>query len=111
MQLQKTDVLVYATTTKKFNETGLVEAVGVLSGNLIFLDDDTINAQTGTGPSRASKIGLLGVAEPCALATFEEKRPGHGKESLRESHGCHRTLNQQREVLPLSVLARAAGNT
>ena len=67
------DVLVYATTTKKFNETGLVEAVGMLSGNLIFLDDDTINAQAGTGPSRASKIGLLGVAEPCALATSKRK--------------------------------------
>ncbi|MDP3565448.1 MAG: cobalt-precorrin 5A hydrolase [Methanoregula sp.] len=71
--ISETDVMVYATTTKKFNETGLVEAVGVLSGNLIFLDDDTINAQAGTGPSRASKIGLLGVAEPCALAMSKRK--------------------------------------
>jgi cobalt-precorrin 5A hydrolase len=67
------DVFVYATTTKKFNETGLIEAVGILSGNLIFLEDDTINAQAGIGPSRASKIGLLGVAEPCALATSKRK--------------------------------------
>ena len=67
------DILIYATTTKKFNETGLIEGVGLLSGNLIFLDDDTINAQTGTGPSRASRIGLLGVAEPCALATSKRK--------------------------------------
>jgi len=71
--ISEADVLVYATTTKKFNETGLVKAVGVLSGNLIFLDDDTINTQAGTGPSRASKIGLLGVAEPCALATSKRK--------------------------------------
>ena len=71
--IMEIDVLVYATTTKKFNETGLVEAVGALSGNLIFLDDETINAQTGTGPSRATRIGLLGVAEPCALAASKRK--------------------------------------
>lgn len=67
------EVFVYATTAKKMHETGLVEAVGELLGNLIFLDDDTINAQAGTGPSRAGKIGLLGVAEPCALATSKRK--------------------------------------
>jgi cobalt-precorrin 5A hydrolase len=69
----ESDVLVYATTAQKLHEAGLTEAVGMLSGNLIFLDDDTINAQKGTGPSRASKIGLLGVAEPCALATAKRK--------------------------------------
>ena len=67
------DVFVYATTVKKMHETGLLDAVSSLSGNLIFLDDDTINAQKGTGPSRASRIGLLGVAEPCALATARGK--------------------------------------
>ena len=72
-EIAETDVLVYATTTKKFHETGLIEAAGALSGNLIFLDDETINAQTGTGPSRASRLGLLGVAEPCALATSKRK--------------------------------------
>lgn len=66
-------VFVYASTAKKIHEAGLREAVGILSGNLIFLDDDTINAQPGTGPSRAGKIGLLGVAEPCALATAKRK--------------------------------------
>lgn len=71
--IAETNVLVYATTTKKFHEPGLIEAVGALSGNLIFLDDETINAQTGTGPSRASRIGLLGVAEPCALASSKRK--------------------------------------
>jgi cobalt-precorrin 5A hydrolase len=71
--IAENDVFIYATTVKKMHEPGLVTAVGVLSGNLIFLDDDTINAQTGTGPSRASKIGLLGVAGPCALATSKRK--------------------------------------
>ena len=72
-RIAETDVFIYATTVKKMQEPGLVAAVGALSGNLIFLDDDTINAQTGTGPSRASKIGLLGVAGPCALATSKRK--------------------------------------
>ena len=71
--IAKTDVFMYATTVKKMQEQGLITAVGALSGNLIFLDDDTINAQEGTGPSRASKIGLLGVAGPCALAASKRK--------------------------------------
>jgi len=71
--ISENDVLVYATTVKKSGEAGLIDGVGGLSGNLIFLDDDTINAQAGTGPSRAGKIGLLGVAEPCALATAKRK--------------------------------------
>jgi cobalt-precorrin 5A hydrolase len=67
------NVLVYATTQKKWDETGLVEAISALSGNLIFLDNDTINAQAGVSPSRATKIGLSGVAEPCALAVAKRK--------------------------------------
>jgi len=73
------DVLVYATTTKKLHEAGLAQGVGALSGNLIFLDDDTINAITGTSPSRAEKIGLLGVAEPAALAVSRRKELVMGK--------------------------------
>jgi cobalt-precorrin 5A hydrolase len=69
----KDDVMVYATTQKKLNESGLTEAISSLSGNLIFLDDETINAQTGLTSSRATKIGLLGVAEPCALAVAKKK--------------------------------------
>jgi cobalt-precorrin 5A hydrolase len=71
--IAETDVFIYATTEKKMHEPGLIAAVGALSGNLIFLDDDTINAQTGTGLSQASRIGLLGVASPCALATAKRK--------------------------------------
>jgi len=69
----KDEVLVYTTTRKKLNESGLTEAISSLSGNLIFLDDETINAQTGLTSSRATKIGLLGVAEPCALAVAKKK--------------------------------------
>ena len=67
------DVLVYATTVKKLNENGLTEAITALSGNLIFLDDDTINAQSKKSPSQATRLGLLGVAEPCALAVSKRK--------------------------------------
>ena len=67
------DVLVYATTQKKSNEQGLIKAISALSGNLIFLDDETINAQPGITSSRATTIGLLGVAEPCALAVARKK--------------------------------------
>jgi cobalt-precorrin 5A hydrolase len=77
--ISESDVFVYASTVKKFHESGLVEAVGELSGNLIFLDDDTINAQPGCGPSRAGKIGLLGVAGPSALATSKRKELVMGK--------------------------------
>lgn len=67
------EVLVYATTVKKLNESGLNEAITVLSGNLIFLDDDTINAQSKKSPSQATRLGLSGVAEPCALAVSKRK--------------------------------------
>jgi cobalt-precorrin 5A hydrolase len=72
-EIAEENVFIYATTTKKFSETGLVAGIGALSGNLIFLDDDTINAQPNVSPSRASRLGLLGVAEPCALATSKRK--------------------------------------
>ncbi|WP_321508404.1 cobalt-precorrin 5A hydrolase [uncultured Methanoregula sp.] len=77
--ISQEDVLVYATTAKKLHEAGLAAGVGALSGNLIFLDDDTINAITGTSPSRAGKIGLLGVAEPAALAVSRKKELVMGK--------------------------------
>lgn len=66
-------VLVYATTAKKRGETGLIEAIVDLGGNLVFLDDETINAQEAPTPSRASLIGLVGVAEPSALAASKRK--------------------------------------
>jgi cobalt-precorrin 5A hydrolase len=69
----KAEVMVYATTAKKFDENGLKDAISSLSGNLIFLDDETINAQTGISPSKATRIGLRGVAEPCALAVAKRK--------------------------------------
>lgn len=64
----------FASTQKKFPEKGLHEAAAELGANLIFLDDATINAQTPKSASRASMLGLSGVAEPCALALSENGR-------------------------------------
>jgi cobalt-precorrin 5A hydrolase len=66
-------VMIFATTAKKCHEAGLIDAIAALSANLIFLDDETINSQTVVSSSQAKKIGLLGVAEPCALAVAEHK--------------------------------------
>jgi cobalt-precorrin 5A hydrolase len=67
------NVMIVATTAKKSHEDGLITAVAALPANLIFLNDDTINAQAVATPSRAKRIGLLGVAEPCALAVAKRK--------------------------------------
>jgi cobalt-precorrin 5A hydrolase len=71
--ISRSDVMLFATTVKKCNETGLIEGIAALPANLIFLDDDTINAQTATTPSKATRIGLVGVAEPCALAVGKHR--------------------------------------
>jgi cobalt-precorrin 5A hydrolase len=71
--IAQNEVMLFATTVKKCNETGLIEGIATLSANLIFLDDDTINAQTATTPSKATRIGLVGVAEPCALAVGKHR--------------------------------------
>jgi cobalt-precorrin 5A hydrolase len=66
-------VLAYATTLKKKGERGLREAISQLSGNLIYIDDQTINAQVVQSSSKAKCLGLQGVAEPCALALSKHK--------------------------------------
>jgi cobalt-precorrin 5A hydrolase len=67
------DVFALATTIKKRDESGLLDAIASLPAGLIFLDDETINAQAAQSPSKAVRIGLAGVAEPCALAIAKRK--------------------------------------
>jgi cobalt-precorrin 5A hydrolase len=67
------DVFAFATTAKKIGESGLTDAIASLSAGLIFLDDETINAQPLRSPSKAGRIGLLGVAEPSALAISKQR--------------------------------------
>lgn len=72
-RIREDEVLSFATTVKKRYEPGLLEAMRKLSGNLAFIDDDTINSQAASSPSKASIIGLSGVSEPCALALSKHK--------------------------------------
>jgi cobalt-precorrin 5A hydrolase len=67
------EVIVYATTVRKSHEQGIYDAVRALGRPLIFLDDRTINRHPGISPSGASRLGLAGVAEPCALAVSKRK--------------------------------------
>ncbi|WOF15830.1 cobalt-precorrin 5A hydrolase [Methanoplanus sp. FWC-SCC4] len=68
------DVFVYSTTRIKRNEPGLLEAINDLDGNLVFVDDDSINREKPVSASRASdKLGLSGVAESSALALSRRK--------------------------------------
>lgn len=78
------DVFVYATTAKKRGEAGLRDAVAELGGNLVYLDDDTLNAQRAPSPSRAQLIGLAGVAEPAALVISKRKELVLAK----QTYGC-----------------------
>lgn len=66
--IPENSVTLFATTLKKFHEKGLHEGIAAFAGNLIFLDDETINKQIPVTSSRAEMLGLCGVAEPCALA-------------------------------------------
>lgn len=62
------DIRVIATAWMKRDEAGITEAAKKLGSELIFLTEDVLNGQTTTTPSRARDLGLLGVAEPAALA-------------------------------------------
>ena len=72
-------VFIYATTAKKAHESGILDAVRALGRPLLYLDDLTINAIPTQSGSRASRIGLSGVAEPCALATAKRRELVLGK--------------------------------
>lgn len=66
-------VFVYATTAKKSHESGILGAVRALGRPVLYLDDRIISAYPPHSGSGASRIGLSGVAEPCALATSKRK--------------------------------------
>jgi cobalt-precorrin 5A hydrolase len=71
-RIEASEVMLYATTRKKLDEDGLRKAVEALGGNLVFVDDVELNAQD-VEQSKASLIGLKGVAEPAALAVSKRK--------------------------------------
>jgi cobalt-precorrin 5A hydrolase len=65
---ERGDIGIIATATLKKDERGISEAAAALGCGLICLPEDVLNAQEPTTPSRASDLGLLGVAEPAVLA-------------------------------------------
>lgn len=71
--LDEMAVKVVATAEIKRDERGIEEAVRRLGLKIAYLPDDVINAQDPVSESRAEDLGLVGVAEPCALALSTEK--------------------------------------
>lgn len=71
--LSRSDISIYATTILKLHESGLIEAVRDIGGNLIFLDQETLCREQPVSNSAAERFGLPGVAEPAALAVSYKK--------------------------------------
>ncbi len=67
------DVRIFASSRLKEDEPGILNAAESLGRKIVFLDDETINACTPPSRSEASRFGIVGVAEPCALALSEKK--------------------------------------
>lgn len=71
--IARREVLAYATIERKSSEGGLIKGVESVNGVLIFLDEGAISAEKSVSPSAARRLGLSGVAEPCALAISRRK--------------------------------------
>ena len=69
----RSDISIYATTTMKLHEKGLADAVRIVGGNLIYLDQETLCGEEPVSGSAAERFGLPGVAEPAALAVSYKK--------------------------------------
>lgn len=68
----KEEIQVLVTADLKRDEEGLREAARLLGKELICLPAEVLNSQSATTLSRASDLGLVGVAEPAALAMSEK---------------------------------------
>jgi len=65
------EIGVLATASIKKDERGIAEAAEVLGKEVVYLSEEVLNAQEPSTPSRASRLGLAGVAEPAVLALAE----------------------------------------
>jgi cobalt-precorrin 5A hydrolase len=68
---RREEIGVLATATLKRNEKGIAEAAEILGKKVVYLSEEVLNAQEPSTPSRASGLGLAGVAEPAVLALAE----------------------------------------
>ncbi|MCS3924229.1 cobalamin biosynthesis protein [Methanosalsum natronophilum] len=63
-----------ASAKLKENESGLIEASHILGIELKFIPHDVLNNYNIPTPSQANRFGLIGVAEPAALALSQNKK-------------------------------------
>ncbi|MCD4807846.1 MAG: cobalamin biosynthesis protein [Methanococcoides sp.] len=68
------EIKMFASSTLKENETGLIEAIKEMGFEIKFLPDDVLNGFDVPSDSQASRFGLKGVAEPAALALSDNKK-------------------------------------
>lgn len=68
---KREEIRILATAWLKKDEAGINEAAKSLGKEVVYLSAEVLNSQTSTTSSRASDLGLLGVAEPAALALSE----------------------------------------
>lgn len=64
----RNDIAILATADLKREEEGMMEAARILGKEILCFPSQVLNAQATTTPSRAQDLGLVGVAEPAALA-------------------------------------------
>lgn len=62
------EVRVIATSRIKRGDPGISRAAAELGASVVYLPDDALNAQRTVTPSKASMLGLSGVAEPAVLS-------------------------------------------
>jgi cobalt-precorrin 5A hydrolase len=72
--LKLPDVELFASATIKENETGLIEAIFGMGGQIVFIPAEVINSINVPSASEAKRLGLNGVCEPCALALSRENK-------------------------------------
>jgi cobalt-precorrin 5A hydrolase len=72
--LTLSDVELFASATIKENESGLIEAIFGMGGQIVFVPAEVINSITVPSGSEAKRLGLKGVCEPCALALSRENK-------------------------------------
>ncbi len=72
--LKLSDVELFASATIKENETGLIEAIFGMGGQIVFIPAEVINSINAPSTSEAKRLGLKGVCEPCALALSRENK-------------------------------------
>jgi len=68
------DVELFASATIKGNESGLIEAIFGMGGQIVFIPAEVINSINAPSASEAKRLGLNGVCEPCALALSRENK-------------------------------------